>query len=63
MICRGCGCSDNVPCIDEFGQPCAWVVGRGALCSFCAEDADQAAGLVQVYSEGEATEFLRGAQC
>jgi len=34
MICRGCGCTDNMPCLDALYQPCGWA--RPGLCSFCA---------------------------
>lgn len=34
--CRECGCTESSPCIDKFGQACAWV--EDDLCSSCAPD-------------------------
>lgn len=32
-VCRECGCTTAVACIDEDGQPCSWVAHN--LCSGC----------------------------
>jgi hypothetical protein len=53
--CRVCGCSDGTPCIDALGAACAWVAPD--LCSACVgASPDQ---LVELFSEGEANDFLR----
>lgn len=31
--CRGCGCTDNRPCLDQVFQPCGWA--RPGLCTLC----------------------------
>jgi|GEM_PF-4873137 len=54
--CRVCGCDDLHACVDADGNPCYWV--EDDLCSACAE-----AGrgrLVQLYTEAQASAFLRG---
>ncbi len=33
--CRVCGCTDNNPCMTEFGETCAWA--EPDLCDFCAD--------------------------
>lgn len=33
QLCRVCACSDHDPCIDAFGDGCAWV--EEDLCSAC----------------------------
>lgn len=36
MICKGCGCRDEMACIDlETGLPCHWA--EEDLCSVCAK--------------------------
>jgi hypothetical protein len=75
MKCVVCGCSEFDPCIDTVtGTICAWARrGAAPLCTFCAEIAadagaafkrgfeepDQDEPMVQLYSAGQATEFLR----
>ncbi|HWE51363.1 MAG TPA: hypothetical protein VG273_16345 [Bryobacteraceae bacterium] len=55
MRCRVCGCADHSACVDrETGETCAWA--QPELCTFCAE-AEQSR--VQVYSEGEASAYIR----
>jgi hypothetical protein len=37
MICEGCGCSDNRPCVDPITEePCSWI--EPGLCSACAPE-------------------------
>lgn len=40
LVCIGCGCTDENPCLNLAGQPCAWVaVNEGSgngLCTECA---------------------------
>ncbi len=36
--CRICGCTDEHPCKDAQGEPCAWVADD--LCSACAGELD-----------------------
>lgn len=63
--CRVCGCTHNRPCV--YTHPglredvlCHWV--EPDLCSACEEPPEVEEPLVQVYSEGEANAFLRGAR-
>ena len=35
MVCRYCGCTDDMPCIDEDGYPCSWY--DNGCCTACAE--------------------------
>ena len=32
-VCRVCGCTNRVACVDSIGQPCHWVARN--LCSQC----------------------------
>jgi hypothetical protein len=34
MICESCGCSDNQPCFDYWGDACTWIAP--GQCSDCA---------------------------
>jgi hypothetical protein len=36
MKCRFCGCREHSPCIDHWGNRCAWLTDE--LCTFCAEE-------------------------
>lgn len=34
-ICQTCGCSETDPCVDSFGECCAWVNSTQTRCTFC----------------------------
>ena len=36
-ICRICGCTEELPCVDEWGEPCSWSVADPSICTFCDE--------------------------
>jgi hypothetical protein len=52
--CRVCGCTDDNPCTDDDGIPCAWL--QPDLCTSCAGQAEPA---VRLFSEAEATRIIR----
>jgi len=52
--CTTCGCTDETPCIDAEGLPCAW-----ANETTCTECAGKPASLVQTFSEAEAARIIR----
>ncbi len=33
--CRLCGCTDETPCVDDEGLPCAWANEQHTLCTGC----------------------------
>ncbi len=62
MTCNVCGCSEYDACINGDGETCSWIAP--SLCNFCGsqEDltlADPDQPLVEIFSEGEAAQFLR----
>ena len=36
MKCRRCGCSEFNPCLNQWGEACAWAAPE--LCTFCVTD-------------------------
>ena len=36
MICRRCGCSEFNPCLNQWGEACAWAAPE--ICTFCVTD-------------------------
>ena len=34
-VCRICKCTDETPCIDSDGIPCAWTDDLHTLCTAC----------------------------
>lgn len=58
-VCRDCGCTETNACVEASGDACYWA--EPGLCSFCAENAFEqlAAPAVELYSEAEATRYLR----
>jgi hypothetical protein len=54
-VCRVCGCDDMHACVSDAGVACHWV--EDDLCSACADAGHS--GLVQVYSEAQASAYLR----
>jgi hypothetical protein len=51
--CRVCGCTNFSPCVDGY-VTCSWA--EPDLCSFCAQKAEP---LIAVYSEAQASAFIR----
>lgn len=37
--CSECGCTETTPCIDEYGDSCAWANKEKTLCTACAQKA------------------------
>lgn len=37
MKCRVCGCSEDDPCTNVYGDTCSWADGEYDLCSTCHE--------------------------
>jgi hypothetical protein len=52
--CRVCGCTDEEPCTDANGLPCAWA--EPGLCTECATHPEPA---VRIFTEGEALQIIR----
>lgn len=36
QLCRGCGCSWHMACIDARGAPCSWSADDSTLCTRCS---------------------------
>ena len=52
--CRVCGCTDENPCFDEDGEPCAWL--EPDLCTLCASRPEPA---VRTFTEAQASQIIR----
>lgn len=52
--CRVCGCTDEDPCIDGDGLPCAWA--EPDLCTICAGKPEPT---LRVFTEAEAAQIIR----
>lgn len=36
QLCRACGCSWHMACVDRLGAPCSWCLDDSTLCTSCA---------------------------
>lgn len=34
-VCRVCGCTETTPCVNDYGETCAWADAERTLCSAC----------------------------
>lgn len=55
--CSVCGCTDENPCLEEDGLPCAWLTPH--LCTRCAAENNRPAEPVKIFTEAEAGRILR----
>jgi hypothetical protein len=62
-VCRECGCNEEMPCmgVNEFGDDatCAWTDESRTLCTACVPPERDDEPLVEIYSDAEASAFLR----